>query len=296
MLVETIERAGGCFCMQRLLVVLLFAIFLCRVAPSRAQHCGFDHSSVVIVKVDPLWADKLKELRAVFRDRSEYRLWKNVPVTDGKAPRIIQQPGPIDSFQFWFADTNYVIAGGFGFRQPLKLIVVYQNEYLRSDTIFVAPGYVHSLCDDLSSWSTEITERGRKYFKPFVLRLNRFVNGDTLGDYVEPFATDKKVYRQLDTLKFSLKESSTFAGVGLKTDGRCNPKVVYGVLKETPTGWKELYPIQQMQAACGGPYTAWIPEVLPILLHLQLEPGSYKYYFETEDRRFLESSAFEIVK
>jgi hypothetical protein len=277
--------------LTRLLLVLTCAA----ASTANAQHCGFDHSSVVIVRVDPLWAEGLKELRAVFPSDREHRLWKNKPVTDGKAPRIIQQPGPIDSFQFWFADTNYVIAGGFGFQLPVKLIIVYKNEYLRADTVFIGSSYVHSLCDDFSSWSTAITERGRKYFKPVVLRLNRFANGDTIGDYVEPFKTDRKTYRQFDTLKFSLRDRCKFAGAGLKTNGDCNPKAVYGVLKETPAGWRELYPIQQIQAACGGPYTAWIPDTLPLWLHLKLEPGRYKFYFEDTRREFLESAAFEIL-
>jgi hypothetical protein len=103
---EAIGTSLGWKCMTFLGWILLVIVLLAA-EPSRAQHCGFDFSSIIIIKLEPSGLTQVKSIEAILPDDGKFRFWKNVLPKDGSLPKIIHRPSILDSHSYWFADSNY---------------------------------------------------------------------------------------------------------------------------------------------------------------------------------------------
>jgi hypothetical protein len=271
--------------------LLLVSVLLNFYSQARAQHCGFDFSSIIIIRLEPSGLTQVKKMEAVLANGKRYAMWKNVLPKDGSLPKIRHTASILDSHSYWFADTNYVIAGPLGHKQIIPVIISYTTDRA-PDTLQVTPDYIHSLCGP--SWAYSKDDAIRARFKPIVLDIYRAREADTIGSPDHALVTDRREYKFDDTLRITPRAGWYLRNAELKTDGSCHAKVVYGAKQKVGTEWKELWPVQMIQNACGPGYTYGFGK-MAIRIRPDLKPGIYRLFFENSDREILETSEFEII-
>ena len=157
-----------------ILYLLILILISCNCT---AQHCAWDYSSIVVIKIKAHERDsacipglKITVLDSLSKpvmgshwDGSKYvddtlRLYQNPPTTTQRGS--IDNANPLNpaAIRFWFAGNNYILVTHFDFLHPQKLKLLIEdttirNSYRLKTTVveLTADDFYH-LCNHYSNW------------------------------------------------------------------------------------------------------------------------------------------------
>jgi len=277
------------------------ALTICIVFPLvssslRAQHCGFDFLSAVVLQVEGETPEaSIWSIEVVDSAQPQKRFfWRNLSALHGGTPT----PGytfdykHLEKNHYWFANGNFAFVGALDQFHPLTITVTRGNDATAYwvNNYYIDPYYIHPLCTNFTHWNDDTSYATRGFFEPAVLDLSKSHN-DTIKPNTIHLWTSQPAYRTNDTIVVLHRPMTDYNDYMVATDGRCAAKIVYGLRKREDTGWMVVRPLPIVQAACGPPMAGLPPwyKVPPIA-----QPGEYQIFFFNRNGKELATTPFRV--
>ena len=282
----------------RVCFLSILLLFLHTPLVLRSQHCEFDDVKAIIIEVHE--ADSVSNLTIELSDSTGKKtgtyFWKNTHTN--KAPERIDHKNFANN-AYWFADSNYILVD---MNPLLKQPYIYVNvSYTHkkksiSKHLRISSFYVYPLCTDYGDWTYKVSSYTREFFKPLQLELLSVRDKASLVTATGTFRTVRESYRTGDTVVIflphnrSLREDNAYdniSGVGFLTDGACDSKPIYVVMKKENGRWPSFRNRPPI-LTCGEPWGGNKDE------YTFQEPGTYKIYLYGSDGRIWVTNEFEV--